>query len=84
MSSLINDVVVTLLFNDNSTRNITLEKVANADLNSVSSKIQSINANVNNEFANFYQTFVSDDGAPVVRIESCRIVMTQEEVIYSG
>ena len=84
MSSLTNNVVVTLLYDDDSTRNITFEGVANDDLMAVKSKIQSINANANNEFANFYQTFVSDDGEPVVKIESCKIVATEEEVIYSG
>ena len=84
MSSQTNDVIVTLLFNDDSKRNIVFDNVADEDLQSVKSKIQSINANVNNEFANFYQTFISDDGEPVVKIESCKIVTTKEEVIYSG
>ena len=84
MSSLTNNVVITLLFNDDSTRNITFENVASEDLMTVKSKIQSINANANNEYANFYATFVSDDGDPVVKIESCKIVSTQEDVIYSG
>ena len=84
MSSLTNNVIVTLLFNDDSTRNITFEGVANEDLMSVRSKIQSINANANNEYANFYQTFISDDGEPVVKIESAKIVQIEEEVIYSG
>ena len=84
MSSLTNNVTITLLFNDDSTRNITFENVASEDLTTVKSKIQSINANANNEYANFYATFVSDDGEPVVKIESCKIVSIQEEVIYSG
>ena len=84
MSSLTNNVVITLLFNDDSTRNITFENVASEDLMTVKAKIQSINANANNEYANFYATFVSDDGEPVVKIESCKIVSTQEDVIYSG
>lgn len=84
MSSLTNNVVVTLLYNDGDTRNITFENVAGEDLMSVKSKIQSINANANNEFANFYQTFVSDDGEAVVKIESCKIISIEEEVIYSG
>lgn len=83
MSSRTNNVVVTLLYDDDSTRNITFEGVANADLMAVKSKIQSINANVNNEFANFYQTFISDDGEPVTKIESAKIVCIEEEVIYS-
>ena len=73
-----------MLFEDDSTRNIIFEGVANEDLMSVKSKIQSINANDNNEYANFYQTFISDDGEPVVKIESAKIVSIEEEVIYSG
>lgn len=84
MSSLTNNVVVTLLYNDGDTRNIIFENVADEALISVKSKIQSINANANNEYANFYQTFVSDDGEAVVKIESCKIVSVAEEVIYSG
>lgn len=84
MSSLTNNVVITLLYNDGETRNITFEDVADNDLMAVKSKIQSINANANNEYANFYATFVSDDGEPVVKIESCKIVSIEEDVIYSG
>lgn len=84
MSSLTNNVVITLLFEDDSTRNITFEDVASEDLSTVKDIIQSINANANNEYANFYQTFISDDGEPVVKIESCKIVAIEEEVIYSG
>lgn len=83
MSSRTNNVVVTLLYDDDSTRNITFEGVASADLSAVKSKIQAINANANNEYANFYQTFISDDGEPVVKIESAKIVCIEEEVIYS-
>ena len=84
MSSQMNNVVITLLFDDDSTRNITFEGVADEDLLSVKSKIQAINANANNEYANFYATFVSNDGEPVVKIESCKIINIEEEVIYSG
>ena len=84
MSSLTNNVIVTLLCEDDSTRNITFENVADEDLLSVRAKIQAINANANNEYANFYQTFISDDGEPVIKIESCKIVNIEEEVIYSG
>jgi len=84
MSSQTNNVIVTLLFEDDSTRNITFEGVEEDDLMSVKAKIQSINANANNEYANFYQTFISDDGEPVIKIESAKIVTIEEEVIYSG
>ena len=84
MSSRTNNVVITLLYDDGNTRNIIFEGVADDDLIDVKDKIQSINANANNEFANFYQTFISDDGEPVIKIESCKIVQIEEEVIYSG
>ena len=84
MSSLTNNVVVTLLFEDDSTRNITFEGVAGEDLLSIKAKINAINENANNEYSNFYQTFISDDGEPVIRISACKIITTQEEVIYSG
>ena len=84
MSSLTNNVVVTLLYNDGDTRNITFENVADDDLLDVKAKIKAINANSNNEYENFYKTFVSDDGEPVIKIESCKIVSSEEEVIYSG
>jgi len=84
MSSRTNNVVITLLYDDGNTRNIIFEGVADDDLIDVKDKIQSINANANNEFANFYQTFISDDGEPVIKIESCKIVSIEEEVIYSG
>ena len=84
MSSLTTNVVITLLYNDGDTRNITFENVASADLPDVKDKILAINANANNEYANFYQTFVSNDGEAVVKIESCKIISVEEEVIYSG
>ena len=84
LSSLTNNVIVTLLYNDGKTRNITFEEVSSSDLSSVKSKIMAINTNANNEYANFYRTFISDDGEAVVKIESCKIVSIEEDVIYSG
>jgi len=84
MSLQTNNVVVTLLYNDNSTRNITFEGVADEDISSIKNKIKAINANANNEYANFYQTFISNDGMAVTKIESCKIVRINEDVIYSG
>jgi len=84
MSSQNYNVIITLLYNDDSKRNITFENVENADLRPVKDKIIAINENANNEYANFYQTFVSNDGEAVVKIESCKIISVEEEVIYSG
>ena len=79
-----NNVVVTLLFEDDSTRNYTFEGVADEDLLNVRAKINAINANANNEYANFYQTFVSNDGEAFTKISNCKIVAIDEEVVYSG
>jgi|GEM_PF-6887558 len=84
MSSFSNNVIVTLLFEEGFTRNYTFEGVADTDLPNIKAKIKAINENANNEYANFYQTFVSDNGEAVLRIESCKIVSLEEEVIYSG
>lgn len=84
MSSETNNVIVTLLYSDNTRRNITFEDVADENIMNVKAKIKAINANANNEYENFYKTFVSDDGEPVTKIESCKIVVIEEEVIYSG
>jgi len=84
MSSSQNNLVITLLYEDDSTRSYTFEDVESADLQDVKSKIQAINENVNDEYANFYQTFVSKDGEPVIKISSAKIVTMEEEVIYSG
>lgn len=84
MSSLKIDITITLLYNDYLTRSYTFENVATEDLEAVKGKIQAINANSCGEYADFYKTFVSNDGASVVKIESCKIVTAVEEVIYDG
>lgn len=84
MSSTSNKVIITLLYEDDSTRTYTFENVQNADLANVKGKIIAINDNANNEYENFYKTFVSSDGEAVINIESCKMVRVEEEVIYSG
>lgn len=84
MSSHKNNVIVGLLYEDSSTHSYTFEDVADNDLPAIKSKIKTINANANNEYENFYKTFVSSDGEAVLKIESCKIVSVEEEVVYSG
>jgi len=84
MSSVKNDITITLLFDDYFVRSYRFEDVADNDLAAIKSKIQAINANSNGEYANFYKTFVSNDGASVIKIEGCKIVSAVEEVIYDG
>ncbi len=84
MSSVSNNVVITLLYEDDSTRKYTFENVSSEDAAAVKAKILKINANANDEYANFYQTFVSDDGAAVLRIDDAKIVSIEEEIIYGS
>ena len=81
MSTLKNNVTVTLLYGD--TRSYTFEDVAENDLLNVKSVVKAINKNENNQYAAFYSTFISPDGAAVEKIEAARIVSTEEEVLYS-
>lgn len=83
MSTLKNNVTVTLLYQDGDNRSYTFENVASKDLINVKSVVKAINKNENNQYAAFYSTFISPDGAVVEKIESARIVSTEEEVLYS-
>lgn len=84
MSSSTNNVVLTLLFEDESTRIYTFEDVSDDVLGNIKAKIFDINDNANNAYENFYKTFVSRDGAAFSRISACKIVTIEEEVIYGG
>ena len=84
MSSSSNKVIITLLYEYGDARTYTFENVASENLRYVKDRILAINANANNEYENFYKTFVSPYGEAVTKIESCKIVQTEEEVIYSG
>lgn len=83
MSTLKNNVTVTLLYQDGDTRSYTFENVASNDLMAVKSVVKEINKNENNQYAAFYSTFISPDGAAVEKIEAARIVSVEEEVLYS-
>jgi len=78
-----NNVTVTLLYIDGYTRSYTFENVADNDLINVKSVVKAINKNENNQYAAFYSTFISPDGAAVEKIEAARIVSVEEEVLYS-
>ncbi len=83
MSTYRNNVIVSLLFADNSTRSYTFSDVADNDLLNVKSVVKAINKNENNQYADFYSTFISNGGAAVTGIDAARIVSIEEEVLYS-
>lgn len=76
-----NNVRVGLLYQDGTTRNYTFEGVEDSVLADVADKIKAINAAPSSPF---HQTFVSNDGSPVLRIGSGQIVTAEETVIYTG
>ena len=84
MSQLKNNVTVTLLYDDDTTRNYTFENVATVDLPNVKGVVKAINKNQNDQYAAFYSTFISNEGASVARINSAKIVTIEEEVLYNG
>ena len=83
MSTLKNNVTVTLLYQDGDSRSYTFENVADNDLPNVKGVVKAINKNENSQYAAFYSTFISPDGAAVEKIEAARIVSIEEEVLYS-
>lgn len=76
-----NDVKVSLLYQDGTTRSYTFQGVEDSVLSGVAAKIKAINADSND---NFHQTFVSNDGSRVLRIASGEITTTEDVVIYEG
>ena len=84
MSTLKNNVTVTLLYDDDSTRNYTFENVAAVDLPNVKDVVLAINKNQNSQYAAFSSTFISNEGASVASIDAAKIVSIEEEVLYNG
>ena len=82
--SIKNNVTVTLLYDDDSTRNYTFENVASNDLMAVKDVVKAINKNQDSQYAAFYSTFISNEGASVTGIDAAKIVSIEEEVLYNG
>ncbi len=74
-------VMITLAFLDSSKRTYTFSGVAPEEGGEISDRVKAINANMSEAFK---QTFVSNDGAPCVMIAAAKMVMVEEEVIYSA
>lgn len=76
-----NDVRLSLLYGDGTTRSYTFNDVADSVIADVATKIKAINAAPSSAF---HQTFVSDSGEAVLRIATGTITSTEETVIYTG
>lgn len=75
-----NDVMLTMTYEDATTRNITFKNVPNSNLGGVKNKVKAINSNMS---TNFKGTFISENGSPVLKIGKAQVIQTTEEVIYS-
>lgn len=74
---------LTILFTDNTTRKYNLNESTNT-IAEMKTAITQFNAALADSTSTPYQTFVSDDGAPPVRITEAAKVTTTEEVVYNG
>lgn len=77
----VNSVRVGLLYDDGSTRSYNFADVAASVLADVPTKIKAINAAPSSAF---FDTFVSNTGAEVLRIATGTITSEEEEIIYEG
>lgn len=84
MSTTTNDVAIKLMYEDSTTRTYTMKEVEDENLNNVATKIKAINDNTNQQYNDFYNTFVSTSGSKVMRIAGGSIKTVTEEVIYSA
>ena len=96
MSTTTNEVKITGLYTDGTTRTYSLEQDNLEYLNYVKSRIKQLNqvmtggdtstipASVQGYAHDMQTTFVSADGAPLMQIAKGQITVTEEEVIYSG
>lgn len=80
MEETVYQVIVTLAFQDATSRNFKFNGVDEEALATVKSKIKAINANMPPEFA---LTFVSNSGSPCIMISAAQLIATEEEVIYN-
>lgn len=78
--SMSNNVMLTMNYEDATTRNITFKDVDSSELQNVAARVKAINENMS---ANFKGTFVSDSGAAVTKIGKAQVIQTEETVIYS-
>ena len=96
MSTTTNEVKITGLFTDGTTRTYSLEQNNPEYLNYVKPRIKQLNqvmtggdtssipASVQSYAHDMQTTFVSSEGAPLMQIAKGQITITEEEVIYSG
>ena len=93
MSTISNDVKLTMKFQDDTSRTYTFPNIPSSVLTGVATGIRNINSSLpsatgETPIASFKQLFISDDTedgiSPVVKISGAKIVSKQEEIIYGN
>ncbi len=88
MSSTTAKVKTRLAYADNSTRDYDLPMSTSAITDEVANAVRANVLAINNRTvanaADFYSTFVSAEGASVIRIAAAEIILTEEADIYGG
>lgn len=83
-STTVNSAEITLFYEDDTERKITLPELDESVLPDIKGRVLAINNGTAQYVNDFKQTFVSNDGASCVSISAAKIIMTVEEVVYSG
>ena len=81
-----NSAVLTLEYDDASTRNVTFNNVDDAALANIKDRAISLNTALadSTQAAPYRETFISDGGEPIKRISKAKYIVTEESVIYRG
>lgn len=76
---------VTMQYSDLTTRNVNFTDVQASALSNMKANIFAFNTAVADSVtgAAYKETFISDEGAPIVKINKAKYVATEEQVIYS-
>ena len=84
MSTTVNEAQITMAFDDGTEKTFALPSIPAGALQYVKPRVQAINGGTATNVADFRQTFVSNGGASFVSISAARVIVTTEEVLYSG
>lgn len=81
-----NSAVLTLEYDDASTRNVTFNDVDDLALANIKTRAMDLNDTIADSIqgAAYRETFISDNGAPITRISKAKYTVTEETVIYRG
>lgn len=75
---------LTLFYDDEDTRAVTLPDVPDDAVSLIKSKIVAVNNGTAQNVADMRTTFVSEGGGSFVSISAAELTTTTEEVIYDG